>query len=260
MVEFSDYPDCERLRTVSKDETISTFCERPADWGDRQFTPCLTFAKGPRFMNMVMTFVLHPLSHYNSIIEPRARFLLSLLEHLIINFPSHFILSIIHVYRDTASYDKFIFPSSIMRILHHFSIPFPASDHFHVMCAIDTATVKRGEAQFHLRRSGTTASSTPLAPSTSAFFTLAGGVTLDVIMVQLQCMDAHLNTLTDELCQVNTCVSCIARWQARLGGFIESPSPPLEASETSKDDDDSDNDDGDEDGDASSSSFDEMSI
>ena len=72
-------------------------------------------------------------------------------------------------------------------------------------------------------------------------------------------MDAHLNTLTDELCQVNTCVSCIARWQAHLGGFIESPFPPFEASETSKDDDDSDDDDGDEDGDASSSSFDEMS-
>ena len=253
-VKHPNYPSCERLRAVSKDELISAFCERPSNWGDFQFTPCLTFTKGLRFINMVMTFVLHPLSHYNSITEPCARFLLSLLEHLTIDFPSHFILSIIDVYRDMTS-----FPSAITRILCHFFVPFPASDHFHVMCAIDTATVKRGEAQFHLRRSGTTASSTPLAPSTSAFFTLAGGVTLDVIMVQLQCMDAHLNTLTDELCQVNTCVSCIARWQARLGGFIESPSPPLEASKTSKDDDDSDDDDGDEDGDASSSSFDEMS-
>ena len=34
---------------------------------------------------MVMTFVLHPLSHYNSITEPYARFLLSLLEGLIID-------------------------------------------------------------------------------------------------------------------------------------------------------------------------------
>ena len=39
---------------------------------------------------MVMTFVLHPLFHYNSITEPRARFLLSLLEHFTIDFPSHF--------------------------------------------------------------------------------------------------------------------------------------------------------------------------
>ena len=71
-------------------------------------------------MNMVMIFVLHPLSHYNSITEPRAQFLLSLLEHLIIDFPSHFILSIIDVYRDTVTRDKLIFPSAITRILRHF--------------------------------------------------------------------------------------------------------------------------------------------
>ena len=71
-VEHPDYPSCERLRIMSKDKMISDFCECPADWGGRQFTPCSTFAKGPRFMNMMMTFVLHPLSHYNSIIEPRA--------------------------------------------------------------------------------------------------------------------------------------------------------------------------------------------
>ena len=97
-------------------------------------------------MNMVMTFVLHPLSHYNSITELRARFLLSLLEHLIINFPSYFILSILDVYRDSASCDKLIFPSAITRILCHFSVPFPSSDDFSVMCAIDYATVKHSEA------------------------------------------------------------------------------------------------------------------
>ena len=96
-------------------------------------------------MNMVMAFVLHPLSHYNSITEHRARFLLSLLEHLIIDFLFHFILSIIDVYRDTATCDKLIFPSAITRILRHFSIPFLISNHFHVMCAIDAATVKQSE-------------------------------------------------------------------------------------------------------------------
>ena len=84
-------------------------------------------------MNMVMTFVMHPLSHYNSITKPRARFLLSLLEHLTIKFPSHFILSIIDVHLDSASRDKLIFP-------------FPSSDHFTVMCAIDYATIKGSEA------------------------------------------------------------------------------------------------------------------
>ena len=28
-IEFPNYPGCERLRTVSKDELMSTFCERP---------------------------------------------------------------------------------------------------------------------------------------------------------------------------------------------------------------------------------------
>ena len=86
-----------------------------------------------------------------------------------------------------------------------------------------------------------------------------GGVTLDAIMAQFQHMDARLDTIIAELYQVNTHVSCIARRQARLGGFVESLSPPSAAFETSEDDDDSDNDDDDEDGDDSSSSADGMS-
>ena len=71
-IEFPNYPIYERLRTVSRDELMSSFYERPTAWGERLFTPCRPFAKGPRFMNIVMTFVLHPLSHYNSITKPRA--------------------------------------------------------------------------------------------------------------------------------------------------------------------------------------------
>ena len=44
-VEHPDYPRCECLRTVSKDEMISAFCKRPFDWSDRQFTLCKAFAK-----------------------------------------------------------------------------------------------------------------------------------------------------------------------------------------------------------------------
>ena len=124
-VEHPDYPSCECLRTMSKDELISALYEHTSDWGDRQFTPCSTFAKGPRFMNIFMTFVLHHLSHYNSITEPRARFLLSLLEHLTIDFPSHFIFSIIDVYKDTVTYDKLIFPSASRRFYAIFLFPFP---------------------------------------------------------------------------------------------------------------------------------------
>ena len=104
-VAHPDYPSCDLLRTVSKDELSSLFYEIPSSWGNLQNTPCSGFAKGPRFLNMVMTFILHPLSHYNFITEPRAQFLLSLLEDISIDFPSHFILSLIDVYRDTTTRD-----------------------------------------------------------------------------------------------------------------------------------------------------------
>ena len=90
---------------------------------------------------MVMTFILHPLSHYNSITEPRAHFLLSLLEDISIDFLFHFILSLIDVYRDMTTRDKLIFPLAIMRLLCHFSISFPMSPHFMVMNAIDVVAV-----------------------------------------------------------------------------------------------------------------------
>ena len=145
-VAYPDYLGCDLLRTISKNELSSQFCETPSSWGDHQNTHCLGFAKGPRFLNMVIAFILHPLSHYNSIIESRAQFLLSLLEDISIDFPSHFIISLIDVYRDRMTRDKLIFPSTITRLLHHFSISFPNSPHFLVMCAIDTSTIRRSEA------------------------------------------------------------------------------------------------------------------
>ena len=120
-----DYPGCDRLRIVSKDELSSLFCKTPFSWHDRQNTPFSGFAKGMRFLNMVITFILHPLSHYNTITKPRARFLLSLLEIISIDFPSHFILSLIDVYRDTATRNKLLFLSAITRIIHHFLSPVP---------------------------------------------------------------------------------------------------------------------------------------
>ena len=195
---------------------MSAFCERPTAWGERLFTPCRPFAKGPRFMNMVMIFVLHPLSHYNSITKPRAQFLLSFLEHLTIDFPSNFILSIIDVHLDSASHDKLIFPSAITRILRHFFVPFPSSDHFTIMCAINYATVKCSKAQLRSRQSDSAAPpsrSAPSrsAPSTSAHPSSSGDVTLGDIMVQLQRMDARLDTLSTELYQVNIRVNRIAQ-------------------------------------------------
>ena len=163
-----------------------------------------------------MTFVLHPLSHYNSITEPRARFLLSLLEHLTIDFSSHFILSIIDVHLDAASCDKLIFPSAITRILYHFSVHFPSSDHFPIMCATDYATVKHCEAQFRARQSYSVAcpsrsSPSYSAPSRPAPSSSSDNVTLGDVMAQLRRMGARLDTLFTELYQVNVRVGRIAR-------------------------------------------------
>ena len=132
---------------------------------------------------MMTTFVLHPLSHYNSITEPRARFLLSLLERLTIDF--HFILSIIDVHLDAASRDKLIFPSTITRILHHFSVPFPSSDHFSVMCAIDYVTVKRSDKQSDSAAPSSHSAPSRSTPSASASSSSLGDVTLGDVMAQL---------------------------------------------------------------------------
>ena len=106
---------------------------------------------------MMMTFVLHPLSHYNSITKSRARFLLSLLEDLFIDY-------------------------------HANTLPFfhllPKSPHFFMIGAIDAATVKRSVAQLRPRQpqTQTAASPTSTAPSTSAPSSFMGGVTLEAIM------------------------------------------------------------------------------
>ena len=138
--------------------------------------------------------------------------MLSLLEDISIDFPSHFILSLIDVYKDTATRDKLIFPSTITQILCHFSVSYLESTHFSIMCAINTATVRRSEAQLRSKRPQTE-TATPLAssaPSTSTPSSSIGGMTLETIMALLVHMDAHLDTLSDELCQVNTHVGRIA--------------------------------------------------
>ena len=66
-------------------------------------------------------------------------------------------------------------------------------------------------------------------------------------------MDARLDYLTDEMCQMNTRVGCIARRQARMAGFAPSPSPSLEDLVDVGDDAGDDDED-----DANSSSDDKM--
>ena len=113
-VSHPNYPGCPHLRIMSKDELSSHFFETPSSWGERQNTPCSGFTKGPRLLNMVMTFVLHPLSYYNSITEPC---------------------------------DKLIFPSAITRILCHATVSYPESPYFSVIGAISSVSVRWSEAQ-----------------------------------------------------------------------------------------------------------------
>ena len=209
---------------------------------------------------MVMKFTLTPLSHYNSITEPRARFLLSLLEDLFIDFPSHFITSILDVYLDIVTCDKLIFPSTITWILRHLFIPIPSSSFFTTMGAISVGSVWQSEAQLRpkppqMETTDPAAFAIPSsssAPSTSA----GGGVTLEAIMAQLQRMEAdfgaRLDYLTNEMCQVNTQVGHIACRQAHMVGVVLSPSPSPKASPSEEDDVGDDKDD------ASSSGDDEM--
>ena len=72
-------------------------------------------------------------------------------------------------------------------------------------------------------------------------------------MVQLQCKDARLDTLSTELYQVNVRVGRIARRQATMGGFAPEPTPspphPVASDSNADDDDDDDGDDDDDDGD-----------
>ena len=82
-------------------------------------------------------------------------------------------------------------------------------------------------------------------------------------MVQLQHMDACLDTFSMKLYQVNVHVGRIARRQASIGGFAPeatlSPPSPVASDSEDEDDDDGDDDDTSDDADGDASSTDEMS-
>ena len=76
-------------------------------------------------------------------------------------------------------------------------------------------------------------------------------------------MDAHLDTLSTELYQVNIRVGCIARRQVTMGGFAPeatlSPPPPMASDSEDEDADDGDDNVALDDDDGDASSTDEMS-
>ena len=82
-------------------------------------------------------------------------------------------------------------------------------------------------------------------------------------MMQLQRMDARLDTLSTEFYQVNICVGCIARRQATMGEFTleatHSPPPPVASDSEDEDDADGDDDDASDDVNGDASSINQMS-
>ena len=146
-VDHLDYPSFPHLSSISRDELASLFCENAMLWGGTLNFSTTEFTKGPQILNMVMTFILTLRSRYNNITQPRACFLLSLMEGLSIGFPSYMVKSIINCYRDMATCDKLIFPSSITCILTHLDITIPPSPHFYVMGAISKESIRRSATQ-----------------------------------------------------------------------------------------------------------------
>ena len=86
------------------------------------------------------------------------------------------------------------------------------------MGAISAVSVRWSKAQFRPKRPQTETMTPPSPSAPSSSF--AGGVVLKAIMAQLKRIDAHLDTLTTELYQVNTRVSHITPRHACMGGFI----------------------------------------
>ena len=151
-VDRPDYPSRCRLSSISSNKLALLFCEKAMLWGGTFNFSITEFFKGPWFLNMLMTFVLTLRSHYNTITEPRARFFLSLMEGVSIDFPSHMIESIVDCYYDTATHDKLIFPLAITHILTHLHITFPPTPYFYVMNDICKESIWWSAAQLVAKR------------------------------------------------------------------------------------------------------------
>ena len=87
-VSHPNYPGCPRLRTMSKDDLQSHFCETPFSWGDCQNTSYSGFAKGLRFLNIVMTLFSIPCLTIILLPSLVLAYCFPSLRTLLINFPS----------------------------------------------------------------------------------------------------------------------------------------------------------------------------
>ena len=163
---------------------------------------------------MLMTFVLTPRSHYNTITEPHARFHFSLMEGLSIEFPSHMIESIIDCYHDMAKRDKLIFSLAITCILTHMYITIPPFPHFYVMGAISKESILQSAVQLTAKQPrvepSDAAPANPAAPcsrpssSSAPSSSSQAAISIADIIKQLQHMRAdfgsRLEHLSNKMC------------------------------------------------------------
>ena len=146
-------------------------------------------------------------------------------------------------------------------------VTIPLSSPFYVMGVISKKSIQRSDAQLAAkwpRVESTLMDTAPASQPSSSFaplsFSFRADVSLAAIMDQLQLIHANfgscLDHLSDEMCQMNTRIGCIAHRHSCLGGFA--PSPSLEPAKSSSDGgDDDDDDEEEEDDDASFSKTDD---
>jgi len=163
-VDHSDYPSHQHLSSISRDEIASLFCEKTMLWGGTLNFSTIEFTKGPRILNMVMTFVLTSWSHYNTITHDNIYYRL--------------------LSRHTKP-DKLIFPSTITRILTHMHITIPPSPLFHVMGAISKESIQRSATQLATERPCVETTDAAPSPRTSSTSALSFSFRVDVSLADI---------------------------------------------------------------------------
>ena len=165
--------------------------------------------------------------------------------------------SIIDCYRDTTTWDKLIFPSTITHILTQLHVTIPFSPLFYVMGAMSKVSIWRSAAQLAVKRPcvepSDVAPTNPTGPSSQSSSSSAPSssfrapVSLVEVTQQLQHMHvdfgSHLDHLSNEMCQMNIKIGHITCRQSRLGGFAPSSSPEHVEESSSLDGGDDDGDD-----------------
>ena len=146
-VAHPNYPSHTHLHTIFRDKLALLFNEMAMVWGDTlNLSTQLSLLK----IQGSLIWWWSLFSHHSHTITPSlslmlVSFFLSWKIFLYI-FPSHMIVSMIDIYRDTATRDKLIFPLTITRSLTHLHFTIPSSPLFYAMGANSKESISRSGA------------------------------------------------------------------------------------------------------------------